>query len=307
MAFLATRFTPRHRNLGRRRRRVRAEAFAPDLATVPFLADNLEPEPVCVAYWRRIWVAASAAPQQTATCVLRRLNTEICPAKGPVAVGAGALSVIAVRLPGSPLGGVLMAGAVRHVPPAAQFRRALSPLAARSPACSGAAGRPEKLLRRASPSFLRRARVAATGGLAVARLLCSTALLFPAHPLNSPPHRSRSRHPATPATSSRSLSHKEKLPWQTGQRPVAAVARAAPGVAGGCRGGPSEEAMPAGTDSSAAPLPLSPIPVSGRLRAKSIRLQSETKHCGVRTKPPARRTLRVSVGRAFPPPAARSG
>src|ERR1017187_4403967 len=98
-----------------------------------------------------------------------------------VAAGAGALSVVAVRLPGSPLGGVLMAGAVRHVPPAAQFRRALSPLAARSPACSGAAGRPEKLLRRASPSFLRRARVAATGGLAVARLLCSTALLFPAH------------------------------------------------------------------------------------------------------------------------------
>src|ERR1017187_10463433 len=102
MAFLATRFTPRHRNLGRRRRRVRAEAFAPDLATVPFLADNLEPEPVCVAYWRRIWVAASAAPQQTATCVLRRLNTEICPAKGPVAVGAGALSVVAVRRPRQP-------------------------------------------------------------------------------------------------------------------------------------------------------------------------------------------------------------
>src|ERR1039458_2075663 len=76
-AFLATRFTPRHRNLGRRRRGVRAKAFAPDLATVPFLADNLEPEPVCVAYWRRIWVAASAAPQQTATCVLRRLNTEM--------------------------------------------------------------------------------------------------------------------------------------------------------------------------------------------------------------------------------------
>src|ERR1035441_9236200 len=102
MAFLATRFTPRHRNLGRRRRRVRAKAFAPDLATVPFLADNLEPEPVCVAYWRRIWVAASAAPQQTAPCVRRRLNTEICPAKGPVAVGAGVLSLVAVRLPRQP-------------------------------------------------------------------------------------------------------------------------------------------------------------------------------------------------------------
>src|ERR1017187_513815 len=142
MAFLATRFPSRHRNLGRRRRGVRAKAFAPDLATVPFLADNLEPEPVCVAYWRRIWVAASAAPQQTATCVLRRLNTEICPAKGPVAVGAGVLSLVAVRLPGSPLGGVLMAGAVRHGPPAAQVRRALSPPAAGSPAYSGAARRP---------------------------------------------------------------------------------------------------------------------------------------------------------------------
>jgi hypothetical protein len=87
MALLATWFTPRHRNLGRRRRRVRAEAFAADLATVPLLAGNLEPEPVCVAHWRRIWVAASAAPQQTATCVLQRINTDMCPAKGPVAVG----------------------------------------------------------------------------------------------------------------------------------------------------------------------------------------------------------------------------
>src|ERR1017187_8747486 len=119
-----------------------SQGVCPDLATVPFLTDNLEPEPVCVAYWRRIWVAASAAPQQTATCVLRRLNTEICPAKGPVAVGAGVLSLVAVRIPGSPLGGVLMAGAVRHVPPAAQFRRALSPPAAGSPTCSGAARRP---------------------------------------------------------------------------------------------------------------------------------------------------------------------
>src|ERR1035437_432697 len=54
MAFLATRFTPRHRNLGRRRRRVRAEAFAADLATVPFPVNNLEAEPVCAAHWHRI-------------------------------------------------------------------------------------------------------------------------------------------------------------------------------------------------------------------------------------------------------------
>ena len=43
--------------------------------------------------------------QQTATCVLRRLNTKHPPGKGPVAVGAGVLSLVAVRLPGSPLGG----------------------------------------------------------------------------------------------------------------------------------------------------------------------------------------------------------
>ena len=80
--------------------------------------------------------------QQTATCVLRRLNTEICPAKGPVAVDAGALSLIAFRRPRQPsCGGGPGAGAVRHVPPAAQFRRALSPPAAGSPACSCAAGR----------------------------------------------------------------------------------------------------------------------------------------------------------------------
>ena len=136
---------------------------------------------------------------------------------------AGVLSLVAVRLPGSPLGGVLMAGAVHHVPPAAQFRRALSPLAARSPACSGAAGRPEKLLRRASPSFLRRARVAATGGLAVARLLCSTALPFPALPLNSPAHRSSSQ-PQQHRQQAPADSPKEEKHLGTPCRPVAAGA-----------------------------------------------------------------------------------
>jgi hypothetical protein len=223
MAFLATRLPLGTGSWGGEDAEFEPRRFAADLATVPFLADNLEPEPVCVAYWRRIWVAASAAPQQTATCVLRRLDTEICPAKGPVAVGAGVLSLVAVRLPGSPLGGVLMAGAVRHVPPAAQFRRALSPPAAGSPACSGAARRPEKLLRRASPSFLRRARVAATGGLAVARLLCSTALLFPAHPLNSPPHRSRTSPGNTGNPSAASSRKKSTL--ETSCRPVAAPRR----------------------------------------------------------------------------------
>ena len=183
--------------------------------------------------------------------------------------------MVAVRLPGSPLGGVLMAGAVRHVPPAAQFRRALSPPAAGSPTSSGAAWRPGEVSAPGLAVLLGRAQVAAP----VAWLLCSTALLFPALPPNFAAHRSRNSRPATPATNSRSLPHKEKHPGSPG-RPVGGVARAAPGVAGGGRGGPSEAAVFAGTDASAAP-PLLPIPVSGRLRAKSIRLQSETKHCGV--------------------------
>src|ERR1017187_6549516 len=276
MAFLATRFPSRHRNLGRRRRGVRAKAFAPDLATVPFLADNLEPEPVCVAYWRRIWVAASAAPQQTATCVLRRLNTEICPVKGPVAVGAGVLSLVAVRLSGSPLGGVLMAGAVRHVPPAAQFRRALSPPAAGSPTCSGAARRPGEV---------------SAPGLAVLLGPCAGWLPPVACPWRGGvPPPAVSRAPAQFSgpqeqdqprqhrqRASRSLSQERKAPWKPRADPLPLLP---------CRAGSRRwlswrslrAAVPAGTDSSAAPLPLSPIPVSGRLRAKSIRLQSETKH-----------------------------
>src|ERR1019366_6242284 len=70
----------------------------------------------------------------------------------------------------------------------------------------------------------------------------------------------RSSRPATPATTPRSLPHKEKHPGSPG-RPVGGVARAAPGVAGGGRGGPSEAAVFAGTDAKAAPLPLSTVPV----------------------------------------------
>src|ERR1019366_5883609 len=74
---------------------------------------------------------------------------------------AGALSVVAVRLPGSPLGGFLMAGAVRHVPPAAQFRRALSPPAAGSPTSPGAARRPGEVSAPGLAVLLGRARLAA--------------------------------------------------------------------------------------------------------------------------------------------------
>src|ERR1035437_3287719 len=75
----------------------------------------------------------------------------------------------------------------------------------------------------------------------------------------SPAPGDRSSRPATPATTPRSLPHKEKHPGSPG-RPVGGVARAAPGVAGGGRGGPSEAAVFAGTDASAAP-PLLPVPV----------------------------------------------
>src|ERR1039458_377436 len=192
MAFLATRLPLGTGSWGGEDAEFEPRRFAADLATVPFLADNLEPEPVCVAYWRRIWVAASAAPQQTATCVLRRLNTEICPAKGPVAVGAGVLSLVAVRLPGSPLRGGLMAGAVRHVPPAAQFSRALSPPAAESPTSPGAARRPGEGSAPGLAVLLGRARLAAPVAWSWLAVVCHR-LLFPALPLNSPAHRSRSQ------------------------------------------------------------------------------------------------------------------
>src|ERR1035437_1123053 len=63
--------------------------------------------------------------------------------------------------PGSPLGGVLTAGAVRHVPPAAQFRRALSPPAAGSPTAPGAARRPGEVSAPGLAVLLGRARLAA--------------------------------------------------------------------------------------------------------------------------------------------------
>src|SRR5665811_1581070 len=105
-----------------------------------------------------------------------------------------------------------MAGAVRHVPPAAQFRRALSPPAAGSPTCSGAARRPGEV---------------SAPGLAVLLGPC-TGWLPPvawlwrggAPPLAvSPAHRSRSRLQATPATSLPQPPPEKKAPWKpTGAR-----------------------------------------------------------------------------------------
>jgi hypothetical protein len=54
------------------------------------------------------------------------------------------------------------------------------------------------------------ARVGCPVGLVLAWLWWSTGLLFPALPLNSPSHRSRSSRPATPGTSSRSLPPERK-------------------------------------------------------------------------------------------------
>src|ERR1035437_4725278 len=78
------------------------------------------------------------------------------------------------------------------------------------------------------------------------------------------PHGEQEPAPATPATTLRSLFQKEKHTGSQG-KPVAGVARAAPGVAGRCPGGPSEAAGPAGTNTSAAPrlCRLSPDVVPG--------------------------------------------
>jgi hypothetical protein len=130
--------------------------------------------------------------------------------------GAGALSVVAVRLPGSPLGGVLMAGAVRHVPPAAQFRRALSPPAAGSPTCSGAARRPGEV---------------SAPGLAVLLGPCAGWLPPVAWPWRggapppavsrAPPssleHTGAGPAPATPATSLPQPPPEKKAPWKPRQ------------------------------------------------------------------------------------------
>src|ERR1017187_9450640 len=134
-----------------------------------------------------------------------------------VAAGAGALSVVAVRLPGSPLGGVLMAGAVRHVPPAAQFRRALSPPVAGSPTCSGAARRPGEVSAPGLAVLLGRARLAAP----VAWLWRSTGLLFPTPPLNSPAHRSRGSRPATPGNKLPQPLPERKAHWKPDRKSVA--------------------------------------------------------------------------------------
>src|ERR1019366_5790321 len=103
-----------------------------------------------------------------------------------------------------------------------------------------------KFLRRASPSFLGRARVGCPGcGLAVVlhRVAVSRA---PAQFSNT---QDKEPAPATPATSLPQPPPEKKAPWKLRQNRCRRC-RAAPGVAGGCPGGPSEAAVPAGTDAS---------------------------------------------------------
>ena len=145
-------------------------------------------------------------------------------------------------------------------------------VSAAAPTSSGAARRAREASARASPSSW-----PCTGWLPPVAWLWRGG----APPLAvSPAHRSRTS-PGNTGNNSPQPPPQRKAPWKPRQTPLPPLP---------CHAGSREwfpwrslrAAVPAGTDSSAAPLPLSPIPVSGRLRAKSIRLQSETKHCGVR-------------------------
>jgi hypothetical protein len=194
------------------------------LATVPFLADNLEPEPVCVAYWRRIWVVASAAPQQTATCVLRRLNTEICPAKGPVAVGAG-VSLLGCRpSPRQP----------SWRGPDGWCRAPRTACRAVSPGAFAASGGVSYFFRRcqqAGGSFCAGPRrpgpvrqlAASPVAWLLARMWWSSGPLFPAPPLDSPALRAGAS-PGNTGNNPSAASSRKKSTLETPYRPVAAVA-----------------------------------------------------------------------------------
>ena len=151
------------------------------------------------------------------------------------ATGAGALFVVVVRRPWQP------------------WRRwswcRLPRCSAAAPTSSDAAGRPGEVFcagPRRPPGPVRRVAAPWRGRNP---LWCSPLIL------QRTGAAARQHRPQAPAASPR----KENTP-ETPCRPVAAVARAAPGVAGGSRGGPSEAAVPAGTDASTAPpLPLVPV------------------------------------------------
>src|ERR1039458_7481753 len=213
---------------------------------------------------------------------------------------AGAPSLVAVRLPGSPLGGVLMAGAVRHVPPAAQV----------SSGAFAASGGVSCLFRRGpggQRSFCAEPRLLSC---AVRGWLPPVAWLW--RGCCAPPRccfpRTRSilRHTGAGAATRQ---HRQQAPAASptkksfpGKRakdplpPLPVPRRESPVVVVAV---PPRRPRLAGTDASTAPpLPPTPCPVGFVQNPSSerppTRLQSETKHYGVR-QDLARTVQRISI------------
>src|ERR1019366_7734430 len=123
-----------------------------------------------------------------------------------VAAGAGALSVVALRRLWQP----------SWRGPGVRFRGARCRGFLLVPAMPGGRG---KFLRRDSPSsWAVRGRLPPVAWLSL--LWCSTRLLFPTPPLNSPAHRSRRQPQHHLATSSHSLSPERKTTLETPADPL---------------------------------------------------------------------------------------
>ena len=140
------------------------------------------------------------------------------------------------------------------------------------PACSRDARRPGEVSAPGLAVLLGRAWAAASRGVAFPAVV-----LHPAAVSHAPAQFSSTQEqetaPAPPGNKlSQPLPRKKNYPGNPG-RPVAAVARAAPGVAGGSRGGPSRRPMLAGMNASTAP-PLPPTPCAGCVSRCGLRLGS---------------------------------
>src|ERR1035437_2642515 len=295
MAFLATRLPLGTGSWGGEDAEFEPRRFAADLATVPFLADTWKQSPSVSPAVAAFGSLHRWLHQQTAVYVLRRLNTEMCPAKGPVAVGAGVLSLVAVRLPGSPLGGG----------PDGWCRAPRTACRAVSSGAFAASGGVSCLFRRGQEAWgsfcagPRRPSWAVRGlaAPAVAWLWCSTGLPFPALPLNSPTHRTRSQPRQHRQRASRSLPQKNKhpetpadplppLPVPCRESSVVPVAPA--GSDRACRDGPQHR-----TASAACPRVLEGAGRCG-LRRGYLALQ---RRCSLRPLPDLRSNCRsVAVG-----------
>ena len=255
--------------------------FAADLAAVPFLADNLEAEPVCVARCRRIWFAESAAPptdcnlcapaaqhgnlsRQGSGCCRCRCSLLDCLPSPPAAL-LWRWSWCRCRAPRT---------ACRAVSPgafAASGGVSCLFLCCREVGgsfCAGL-GRPSGPCASWLPPF--------------AWLWRSTGPPFPALPLNSPAHRTRSRRPATPATTRRTLP-----PRKAPRKPGPVLLPPLPGrsgVTGILVSVTPDGAAPASNGRQRRPCRLLPC-AAGFVQNPSsecptTRLQSGTKHYGV--------------------------